>query len=229
MMQKILLILGLLGFFSPVFGGVNADVRQGNKLYQKGKYGAAFSTYEHALQTDPHHQAAAFGAGASAYYLKQYKEAAQSFENASQAEGNLQQDALFNLGNAHYRAGDKDGAIYSYKQAILQNPQDKEAIHNLQLVLQQQQNQQNQNNQNNENQDQNSPNQDSKNNRDNEGQSPQEQPQADKQPEQNPQQAQNQLDKQAAQRLMQLARDNEYKKPTRPGPVGADESVEKDW
>ena len=118
----------------------------------------------------------------------------------------------------------------SYKQAILQNPQDKEAMHNLQIVLQQKQNQQNQNNQNNDNQDQNSPNQDQKDKQDNKGQAPQQEPdQADKKPEQNPQQAQNQLDKQAAQRLMQLARDNEYKKPTRTGPTGGDENVEKDW
>lgn len=230
MMQKTLLTLFMIGLLSPLYGGVNADVRQGSKLYQKGKYGAAFSKYEHALQTDPHNQAASFGAGASAYYLKQYDTAAQAFENASRAEGHLQQDALFNLGNAHYRAGNQDGAIYSYKQAILQNPQDKEAIHNLQIVLQQKQNQQNQNNQNNNNQDQNSPNQDQQDKQDNKGQAPQQEPdQADKKPEQNPQQAQNQLDKQAAQRLMQLARDNEYKKPTRTGPTGGDENVEKDW
>ena len=81
-----------------------------------------------------------------AYYLKEYEQAAQSFENAAEQPGKLQQDAWFNLGNTYYRAQNKDKAVAAYKQAILQNPQDKEAIHNLQLVLQQQQNQQNQNN-----------------------------------------------------------------------------------
>ena len=46
---------------------------------------------------------------------------------------------------------------------------------------------------------------------------------------QQPQNQQNQLDKQAADRVMQLARDNEYKRPSQPGNSGQDETVEKDW
>lgn len=229
MMKKILLAAACLILLTPLYGGVNSEVRQGNKLYQKGKYGAALSKYEQALQADPHNQSAAFGAGAAAYYLKDYQTAAKTFEQAAQEQGPLNQDAQFNLGNAHYRAGDKNAAIYSYKQAILQNPQDKEAIHNLQIVLQQDQNQQNQNNQNDQNQNQNSQNQDKQDPSEQKGAAPQEQPNAPQQPEPNPQPAENQLDKQAAQRLMQLARDNEYKKPTRPGQSSDDETVEKDW
>lgn len=211
----------------PLQAGVNGDLRQGSKLYQKGKYGQALTQFEHALAEDPHNPSAAFGAGAAAYYLKEYEQAAQSFENAAEQPGKLQQDAWFNLGNTYYRAQNKDKAVAAYKQAILQNPQDKEAIHNLQLVLQQQQNQQNQNNQNQQNQDEDSQNQAKQDNPDNKGQAPQEKQPQD--PVQQPQESTENQAKQAADRVLQLARDSEYKKPTRPGQVANDEQVEKDW
>ncbi len=220
-------IIGLFTLITlPLQAGVNADVRQGSKLYQKGKYGQALSAFEHALQQDPKNQSASFGAGASAYYLKEYDQAAQSFENAAGQPGTLQQDAWFNLGNTYYRTQNKEKAIASYKQAILQNPQDKEAIHNLQLVLQQQA-QQNKNNQNQQNENENSNNQDKQDNPDHKGQAPQQQPQQPSSPQ--PQEAQDNQEKQAADRVLQLARDSEYKKPTQPGPSANDEQVEKDW
>ena len=211
----------------PLYAGVKGDVRQGGKLYSKGKYGQALTKYQHALQQDPHNAQASFGAGASAYYLKEYPQAAQAFEQAAQVDEGLHQDALFNLGNTYYRAGEKQQAISAYKQAILANPQDKEAIHNLQLLLQEQKNQQNKNDQNNQNQDKNSQNQD-RQEQNNQGQAPQQNPAQDPQP-QDPQQQKDQLDKQDAQRVMQLARDNEYKRPMQPGPADGDDSVEKDW
>ena len=209
--------------------GVNADVRQGSKLYAHEKYGQALSKYQQALQNDPNNPQANFGAGAAAYYLKDYGTAAQAFENTVSISPQLRQDALFNLGNTHYRAKQKEEAIAAYKQAILQNPQDKEAIHNLQLLLQEQQSEQNKNNQNNENKDKNSQNQDQQEQQNNQGQAPQEQnPQQNKQP-QDPKPQEQGMDKQDAKRVMQLARDNEYKRPTQPGPADADDQVEKDW
>ena len=135
---------------------------------------------------------------------------------------------MFNLGNTYYRAGQKEDAIAAYKQAILNDPRDKEAIHNLQLLLQEQQNQQNKNDQNNQNQNKDSKNKDQQDQQNNRGQAPQQQEQQQAQQQPQPQQK-SQLDKQAADRVMQLARDNEYKRPTQPGPGGDDESVEKDW
>ena len=227
MMRYVTLLLLLCT--GPLQAGVNGDVRQGSKLYAHEKYGQALSKYQQALQNDPDNPQANFGAGAAAYYLKDYATAAKAFENAVSNSPQLRQDALFNLGNTHYRAQQKEEAIAAYKQAILQNPQDKEAIHNLQLLLKEQQNQQNKNNQNNDNKDKNSQNQDQKEQQNNQGQAPQQQePQQNKQP-QHPTPQEQGMDKQDAQRVMQLARDNEYKRPTQPGPSGTDENVEKDW
>lgn len=214
----------------PLQAGVNAHLRQAGKLYEQEKYGQALESYEQALKEDPSNSKATFGAGAAAYKLKDYPQAARAFEEISKdAKDPLGHDALFNLGNTHYRAGEKEQAIATYREAILQNPQDKEAVHNLQLVLQEQQNQQNKNNQNNQNKNQNSQNNDSQDQQDNKGQAPQQQDQQQSQQPQQPQNQQSELDKQAAQRVMQMARDNEYKRPTQPGQSSGDASVEKDW
>ena len=227
-MMRFYVFFLLLALATPLQAGVKGDVRQGSKLYAQEKYGAALSKYEQALQADPHNDQARFGAGAAAYYLKEYDQAAQAFENTAETSAPLRQDSLFNLGNTHYRAGHKEEAIAAYKQAILHNPQDKEAIHNLQLLLKEQQ-QQNKNNQNNENKDKNSQNQDQQQQQNNKGQAPQQQdPQQNKQP-QEPQPEQEGMNKQDANRVMQLARDNEYKRPTQPGQNGEDPNVEKDW
>lgn len=224
-MKTGLLITLFLVSTLPLWAGVSGDLRQGGKFYQKGKYGEAYSKFSRALQTEPNNPVAAFGAGASAYHLQEYDQAAEAFATTANQPGKLQQDAWFNLGNTYYRAKDKEKAIASYKQAILQNPHDKEAIHNLQLILREQQNQQNKNNQNQQNQDKNSKNQD-KQNQDNKGQAPQEQ---QNKSSQSPQSAQEKQAQQAADRVLQLARDSEHKKPTQPGQPQQDQSVEKDW
>lgn len=225
MKTGLLITLFLIGAL-PINAGVSGDLRQGGKLYQKGKYGEAYSKFSSALQEEPNNPVAAFGTGAAAYHLQEYDQAASAFETTANQPGKLQQDAWFNLGNTYYRAKDKEKAIASYKQAILQNPHDKEAIHNLQLVLREQQNQQNKNNQNQQNQDKNSQNQD-KQNQDNKGQSPQQQQQ--NKSSQSPQNAQEKQAQQAADRVLQLARDSEYKKQNQPGQPQQDQTVEKDW
>ena len=120
----LVLLVGL-----PLQAGVGTQLRQAGKLYANEQYGQALSSYEKALQQDPHNAQAAFGAGAAAYKLKEYQQAQAAFESVSHEDSQLGQDALFNLGNTFYRAGQQDPAIAAYRQAILKNPQDKEAIH----------------------------------------------------------------------------------------------------
>lgn len=217
-MKKLFLLLLVLAVCAAAHAGVRTELRKGGKLYEEKKYGQALNQYKQILQDIPDNQAAQFGAGASAYYLKDYASAEKSFEAASQAEGTLAQDALFNLGNAYYRADEQEKAASAYRQAILKNPKDKDAVHNLQLIINEQQNQQNQNNQNKQNQNDNSSN---SKNQDGQGQAPQQKPQS-------AEETQNQMKQDDAQRVMQMARENEYKKPTQSGPA-QDDSVEKDW
>lgn len=212
------LLFLLLIAAAPAAAGVQAGLREGGQLFEEKKYGQALAAYNQILRDAPQNEAASFGAGAAAYYLKDYGSAEAAFKQAARQEGGLQQDALFNLGNAYYRAGDKKQAAAVYRQVILNNPKDKEAIHNLQLILEEQQNQNNQNNQNDQNQSQNSPNQSGGGNDDSQN-STGDQPQNSAQEQQN---------KDMADRIMQMARENEHKKPQAAG-AAQDDTVEKDW
>lgn len=217
-MKKILCALFIFFFAAPAQAGVRGQLREGGKLYKEQKYGLALNSYHSVLKERPDHQRALFNAGNAYYRLNEYTQAEETYKKAAGLKGDYSQSALFNLGNAYYRAGDRQKAIESYKAAILADPQDKEAIHNLQLVMrQEQQDKDNQNNNN--NQDQSSDNQDQQDN-DGKGQAPQ-------QPDQSQNQA-GKLSKSDADRVMAMAKENEYKRASganhRP-----EQTVEKDW
>lgn len=216
MSMKSPLILFVLLLSLPLQAGVRGELRKGGNLYEDKKYGRALSTYNNILKNEPQNEEAVFGAGAAAYRLKDYSSAQAAFTQAAEKEGDLQQDALFNLGNTYYRAGNMEKAKQSYRQAIVKNPKDKEAVHNLQLILQEQKNQNNKDRQNNQN--------NSADNQNNSGADAAQQ--NNEQNNQNDSQSQQQKD--AAERVMQMARESEYKKPTASAPA-QNHTVEKDW
>ena len=221
------LILPLLLTALPLQAAAGSKLRQGSTLFSQKKYGQAFAQYNEVLQKDPKNESAAFGAGASAYYLKDYKTAARDFEQVVAQNGVRSQDALFNLGNTYYRAGQKEKAAAFYRQAILKNPQDKEAIHNLQILLEEEDKQNNQNNKNDKNKNNNSSNQD-QGQEDNQAggkEDKSEPPQSNSSPEEDKQKKEEQ---EAAQRVLQMARENEQK--SQPNTYREPQIfVEKDW
>ena len=218
-MRKAGTFLCFLFLVAAAQAGVRSQLRQGGQFYNEQKYGSALNSYQEILKGDPTNQQALFNTGNAYYRLNEYTLAEEAYKQAAELAGDLNQNALFNLGNAYYRAGDRQKAIESYKKAILSNPKDKEAIHNLQLVLQQEQ-QQNDNQNNNNNQSQSSDNQNQQN-QDNKGQAPQD-------PQQEPQDKQAQLDKNAADRVMSMAKENEYRRAAASNRQ-PDQTVEKDW
>ncbi len=218
-MKKLLTLVLLFLLTSTLYAGVRGQLRQGGKFYQDKKYGSALNVYQNILKEYPADQRALFNAGNAYYRLNEYTQAEETYKKAAELNGDYAQSALYNLGNAYYRAGQKEQAIEAYKAAILQNPQDKEAIHNLQLLLEQQQ-QQNKNKNNQDNKDDQSDNQNPQQNQDQKGQNPQ-------QPQQS-QNQDNQLSQQDADRIMSMAKENEYK-PGAAANRSPDQTVEKDW
>ena len=223
-MKKALSVFFIFCLCPAAMAGVKGDLSKGSRLYKEQKFGQALTSYQKALSQDPYNQEALFNIGAAHYRLQEYKEAKEAWENASQKPGERKQDAQFNLGNAFYRAQDLDAAIAAYRKAILQNPQDKEAIHNLQIVLEQKEkNQQDSSNNNQNDKGDNNQNQNNQGGQDN---------QQDQQQQQQKQQNQansSQMSKEEAQRVAQMAKENEYR-PSYATPGGLEDSgIEKDW
>jgi len=223
-MKKGLIFILLLSTL-PLFAGAGADVRKADKLYRQKKYGQALSAYRKALQKDPENLKALFGEASAAYYLKDYDTAEKNFENLSTPDHKIAQDALFNAGTTYYRAQNKEKAKEAYRKALLNNPNDKEAVHNYQIILEEENQDQKQDN--NQNQDQNQ-NQQNQNNNQNQNQDNNQ----DQNNEQNPPDQQDAMDQDDAQRVMQMARDSEHKQNPdneRGQNNFSNSNVDKDW
>ncbi|WP_428074163.1 tetratricopeptide repeat protein [Candidatus Avelusimicrobium luingense] len=203
----------------PIQAATRSDLRTGGKLYKQEKYGQAQAVYNAILQADPHNQEAAIGAGASAYYLKDYAAAESAFKQAAEPDSLRTNDALFNLGNAYYRDKKMTEAKQAYRQVILKNPKDKEALHNLQLILEQEQSPQN-------NKDK--PKDQQQNQGNGQGQNQQNDNNSQGGADNDKQQT-SQDQKDAAASVMQMAKDQEHKSYNRQPGNMADDFIEKDW
>lgn len=218
-MRRFLCLLSVLMLSVSLQAGVRGQLRKGGKLYNAKKYGSALNVYQNVLKENANDQRALFNTANAYYRLNEYTQAEELYKKSAEMPGKYSQSSLYNLANAYYHAGDKTRAIETYQQAILQNPADKEAIHNLQLIIQEQQQNQNDNQNNQDNQDNSSDNQQNQDS-DDKGQDPQ---------QQNQQQPQNgQLDQQDADRVMSMAKEQEYK-PGAQGGGSSDSMLEKDW
>jgi len=147
-MKKYLISFTFLILSLGAFCGQGALLK-GNRAYDAGKYGEAFEQYQKAAANAGAQtlQKAQYNSGAALYKLQDYDAAADAYSSSAGEQGILKQDAYFNLGNAYFRAKKNDEAIKSYRAALKINPQDKEALYNLQLILKQQQKQQQNNKQ----------------------------------------------------------------------------------
>ena len=218
-MRVFLLICLCCVFGAAAQAGVNNQLRQGGKQYNAKKYGSALNTYNEILRQNPNDPRALFNAGNAYYRLQEYTQAQDMYQEAAKQPDEYAQNALYNLANAYYQAGNKEKAIETYKTAIVKNPQDKDAVHNLQLIIQQQQNQQNQNQQNEDNQNNDSDQQNQDKQDENKGRTPQ---------QQQPQPKNGQMEKKDADRVMAMAKEQEYHRGT-PQSQADSQAVEKDW
>jgi len=213
----------------PLFAGVSSDVRKGDKLLHRKKYGQALTAYERALEKKPSDAHAAFGVGAASYYLKDYENAERAFAAAGAANEKMLQDSLFNMGTSFYRAEDRENAKAAYRQLLLKNPNDKEALHNYQIILEEEKSDNQSDSKSQEKKD--DKDQQNSNQQQNQEQNPNQG--EDENQEQKPDEQENQdnMNQDDAQRVMQMARDNEYKrKQAGQGQQNlANSMVEKDW
>ena len=163
-----------------------AEVREGNRLYEEGRYQEAHERYLEALAEAPESPVILFNDGNALYRSEDYERAMEAYHEAIESgDPELASAAWYNLGNALYRQQQLQPSVEAYKQALRLSPDDIDAKHNLERVLQelQQQQQQNQDQQQDQqdqqqNQDQGEQDQqDQGDQQDQQGEQPQDQPQ----------------------------------------------------
>jgi Ca-activated chloride channel homolog len=152
-----------------VFGSVNDALKD----YQRGQFSKARSEFERLARKSPDDVRLRYNAGAAAFGDEDYETALKHFNaSLSSPDLKLQEQSYYNLGNAHFRLGEKtddaknkqqqwEQATRQYETALKLDPNDADAKFNLELVkkkleeLKQQQQQQQQQNKQDQQKDQN--------------------------------------------------------------------------
>ena len=116
----------------------------GNEAFAQQAYEEALRSYQQAQAESPALAEPHYNAANVLYREGKYEEALKELQKAASfpEADKVAQASLFNAGNSAYNTKSWEAAIESYRQALLRNPDDVDAKHNLELALQQQQQEQ---------------------------------------------------------------------------------------
>ena len=126
----------------------NASSVDALKAYNAGNFTNALALYQKEITKHPEDFRLQFNAGDAAYRATNYDAAVSHFNAALPAHDiKLQQKALYNLGNTHFKMGEQakdldelqelwEKAIKYFDQAVTLDKQDQNAAHNLEFTKQ---------------------------------------------------------------------------------------------
>lgn len=125
------LICGLISS-SRVVAADNPD-----ELYGQGRFGEAEKAYAQKDMDRPKDIRYRYNRGCAAYQNSDFQGAGAAFSSVLRRSEDVQVKfrAFYNLGNASFKQGDFEAAAEQYRQAILCNPESKDAGYNLELSL----------------------------------------------------------------------------------------------
>lgn len=138
-----------LGIFLALTVGASASPEGALKAYEQGDFRKARAEFERLAKEKPNDPRLRFNAGDAAYRQQDFTNATAQFETVLSAPDlNLQQQAYYNLGNTHYQLGNKatdpqaklqswQQSLTNYGSAVKLNPQDTNAVSNLNYVQRQ--------------------------------------------------------------------------------------------
>lgn len=157
MIRCLLLTILSVGISNSILGQSERKyIRRGNDQYIDSNYSKAEEQYRKSLEEEPNSFMGEFNLADALYKQEQYEEAASKFLQLSRTTKDKDKLAkvYHNLGNSWFKAKQLDKSIEAYKKALLNNPNDMEAKHNLAYAqrMKQQQQQQQQNKKNNKDQ-----------------------------------------------------------------------------
>ena len=132
--------LGLAACSAPA-EKLNQD---GNEAFAEQAYLEALELYQSAQIESPELAEPYFNAANTFYRQGDFPAALEQMQMALQYvdEESLAESSFYNMGNTLFNSQDLGTAVEAYKQALLLNPDDQDAKHNLELALQQQEQQQ---------------------------------------------------------------------------------------
>ncbi|MGQ0508705.1 MAG: vWA domain-containing protein [Myxococcaceae bacterium] len=111
-------------------------VDEGTAAYEAGRYEEALKAFDEAKRALPSSAAVEFNRGNALFRLGRHEEARAAFERAQETDkGSLKQKAYYNLGNTLAQLNKAKEAIAAYRKALLMDPKDRDARHNLEVVL----------------------------------------------------------------------------------------------
>ncbi|MCW3124537.1 MAG: Tetratricopeptide 2 repeat protein [Bacteroidetes bacterium] len=214
--------------------------RDGNRLFNKGKYPDAEAAYKKALEKNSAFPEAMFNLGDAMYQQERYDDAISQYELAAKTftDPKLKGQSYHNTGNCQLRKKEYEKAVEAYKQALKINPADKDTKYNLayaneKLREKQKQDQQNKNDKNKkDNKDQQKKDQKDKDKKDDKGQKDKDQQGQEDKDKPKKYGEQPKLTKEQAEKLLEALKAEEQKaqeKMQKKNAKPVDAKVEKDW
>ncbi len=193
------------------------EQRKAERHFRKNNFEQALRYYENARLKDPDNPALDYNVGNVYHMDDRFQEAVDEYSKAiPRSQPVLEEITHYNMGNTFYRMGDVNRAVESYINALLENPEDYDAKHNLEMALrmmeQQQQKQQQQKNKQEKNEE--------------------EKEEEDKgEKKEQPQPREGELSKEQAERILDALNEQEKKerKEMKKSKARAKVYVEKDW
>ena len=118
---------------AAAWAGVAGSVAEGNRAYRAGRYGEALERYWSAEVRAPDSPIVNFNIGNALHKQGKSDPAMQAWRKALRATRDrlLQSDILSNMGTAALRAGNRDGAVALFAEALRRNPKNIRARYNL--------------------------------------------------------------------------------------------------
>lgn len=116
---------------------VDEIIKKGNDLYKQKQYDPAKTAYEEALAKDTANTTAKFNLANTSYRLSRSTEAINSFDQLAKKyqDADEKSKAYYNKGVVLSNQKRLEESIDAYKDALRQDPDDKEARENLQKAL----------------------------------------------------------------------------------------------
>ncbi len=184
----------------------NALLREGNRNFDKGDFKEAEKSYRKALEINRESQKGQFNLGTAVYKNNNFEEATKIFGNMAgqKADPEVQAKVFHNLGNSLLQSKEYEKSIGAYKQALLNDPKNKDTKYNLEYAKMMLKKQQQQQQQNKDNKDQNKDQKDQKEKQDQQKNQEQKNDQQ-KQPDQK------KISKEDAERMLEALKNDEKK------------------